>query len=85
MKTLSDLPNIGKITEEELNQVGIYTPEQLIETGSKEAYLKIRQIDPGACLHLLYGLEGAVEGIRYTKLSDSTKEDLKEFFNFINR
>ena len=29
MGELSKLPNIGKIVEEQLNQVGIYTEEQL--------------------------------------------------------
>lgn len=35
MSKLSDLPNIGKKLEEQLNEVGIETIEQLKEVGSK--------------------------------------------------
>ena len=42
MGELSKLPNIGKIVEEQLNQVGIYTEEQLARLGSRQAWLKIR-------------------------------------------
>jgi len=37
-------------------------------------------IDPGAYLHMLYGLQGAIEGIKDSLLSKSTKEDLKAFY-----
>ena len=45
MGELKDLENIGAKTEEQLNQAGIYTKEQLIKAGSKEAWLKIRAFD----------------------------------------
>lgn len=81
MCKLSALPNIGKVIEKQLNAIGIYTPEELINTGSKDAFLRIKLLDNTACLHMLYALQGAIEGIRYTQLSQSTKEDLKQFFN----
>lgn len=81
MDKLSDLPNIGKDTEKQLNDVGIFSYEQLIKTGSKQAWLKIKEIDPSACIHRLYGLEGAIRGIRKSELPDDVKKDLKEFYN----
>jgi DNA transformation protein len=78
---LQDLPNIGKVAETLLIASGIPTSEDLIRVGSKEAFLKIRQIDPTACLHMLYGLEGAIQGIRDTTLSPEVKKDLKEFYH----
>ena len=64
MASLKDMPNIGPVAAEALEKVGIETPEQLREVGAKEAWLRIRaQVDPVACLHLLQGLEAAVEGI----------------------
>lgn len=48
MGELANLINIGKSIEEQLNQVGITTYEQLKETGSKESWLKIKAIDPSA-------------------------------------
>ena len=64
MNSLSKLPNIGKVLEKQLNEVGIYTIEDLKQIGSQEAWLKIKQRDPSACLHRLMALEGAIQGIK---------------------
>ena len=48
MGELSQLPNIGEVVEEQLNQVGIMTYEQLKEIGSEKAWLKIKAIDESA-------------------------------------
>jgi len=81
MGELSKLPNIGKAVEEQLNQVGIDTVEQLKEAGSKQAWLRIKGIDESACINRLYVLEGAIQGIRWHDLSDDAKSELKEFFS----
>ncbi len=83
MSKLSDLPNIGKKLEEQLNEVGIETIEQLKEVGSKQAWLDIKAIDDSACINRLCALEGAIQGIRWHSLSDEVKRDLKEFYNAI--
>jgi DNA transformation protein len=81
MGELATLPNIGKDTENRLNSVGIMTVEQLREIGSKKAWLMLRTLDDTACLHRLYGLEGAVQGVKKSALSPETKRELKEFFD----
>ncbi len=82
MDKLSSLPNVGKVLEQNLIAVGIETPEQLRDLGSKEAFMRIRlHADPGACLHMLYGIEGAVRGVRDTLLDAETKQELKAFYN----
>lgn len=82
MAALNDLPNIGEVLARQLQQVGIETPQQLKAAGSKEAFLRLRlQVDETACLHKLYALQGAVEGVRYTQLSIQTKQQLKQFFH----
>lgn len=81
MNKLSMLPNIGKTVEQQLNEVGIKTVKQLLEIGSKEAWMKIKSIDNSACINRLYGLEGAIQGIRWHSLSDEVKSELKEFYN----
>ena len=78
MGELSKLPNIGKELERQLNEVGIMTADELKELGAQQAWLKIRAIDPSACLHRLTALEGAVEGIKKTELSPDKKAELKE-------
>ncbi|BCJ92980.1 competence protein TfoX [Anaerocolumna cellulosilytica] len=81
MHKLTELPNIGKVIENRLNAIGIYTLAELISIGSREAFFHIKLIDNTACLHMLYALQGAVEGKRYTQLSKSTKQELKQFFD----
>lgn len=80
MSELSKLPNIGKIIEEQLLQVGIDTPEKLKAVGSKQAWLDIKAIDPSACYNRLCALEGAIQGVRWHYLSDAVKQDLKDFY-----
>ena len=85
MGELSKLPNIGEVVEKQLNDVGIYTVDQLIKAGSKEAWLRIRAIDSSACIHRLYALEGAVHGVKKICLTKEIKEDLKEFMKEVNQ
>ena len=81
MSTLSDLPNVGKVLEDNLRKINIETPEQLLQIGAEEAFFRIRMVvDPGACLHMLYGIQGAIEGIPDKFLSDQTKERLRLFY-----
>ncbi|GAA0085308.1 TfoX/Sxy family protein [Clostridium sp. CTA-7] len=83
MDKLSDLPNIGEKLEEQLNETGIETIDQLKESGSKEAWLNIKAIDSSACINRLYALEGAIQGIRWHNLSTEVKKELKEFYNSV--
>ena len=81
MGELSKLPNIGKVVEKQLNDVGISTVDDLINIGSKEAWLKIKEVDESACLNRLMALEGAIQDIRWHNLSQEDKKNLKEFYN----
>ncbi len=81
MGELSKLPNIGKVLEEQLNEAGINTADDLINIGSKEAWLKIKEIDESACINRLMALEGAIQNIRWHDLSADDKENLKDFYN----
>ncbi len=83
MGELTKIPNIGKEIERQLNEVGIFTFDQLSEIGSKQAWLRIRSIDDSACLNRLMGLEGAIQGIRWHNLPEDVKADLKEFYSRI--
>ncbi|EHQ90456.1 TfoX/Sxy family protein [Desulfosporosinus youngiae] len=81
MSALSHLPNVGKVLESNLLQVGIKTPEQLRDMGAEEAFIRIRAyVDQGACLHMLYGIQGAIEGVPDKLLEDSTKQRLRKFY-----
>ena len=81
MGELSKLPNIGKVLENQLNDVGINTVDDLIDHGSKEAWFKIKEVDDSACLNRLMALEGAIQNIRWHNLSDEDKDDLRSFYD----
>lgn len=84
MSHLLKLPNTGKVLEKNLLEIGISTPEQLQKMKAEEVFLCIRQqVDEGACLHMLYGIEGAIEGIKDKDLSEEVKTRLKDFFNHL--
>lgn len=81
MSELSKLPNVGKVLESNLIKVGIKTPEQLRKAGAEEAFTRIcLQVDAGACLHMLYGIQGAIEGLPDKYLPDKTKQELRIFY-----
>lgn len=81
MTELQSLPNVGKVLAEHLKAVGINSYEELINTGTETIFLKIRmQRDAGACLHMLYGIEGAIQGIPKKQLAPERKEQLLHFY-----
>ena len=85
MASLSDLPNVGKVLEANLRRVGIETPEQLRSAGAEAAFLRIRdRADSGACLHMLYGIQGAIDGIPDRFLPGAVKQRLKKFYKNIS-
>ncbi len=85
MGELSNLPNIGPVVEQQLNQVGIFTEEQLKQEGAENAWLKIQSIDDSACIHRLLGIEGAILGIKKKYMPPERKEQLREFYQWNKR
>lgn len=79
MAELTSMRNIGKEMARKLTAAGIGSPEQLMEAGSKQAYLQLKILYPQVCLVHLYALEGAVRNVDYNRLPEDTKADLKAF------
>lgn len=78
---LTELPNVGPVLAENLQRIGVETPEALRKMGAEEAWLRIRlNVDSGACLHQLQALAGAAAGVPKKELSPERKTELKEFF-----
>ncbi len=79
---LTALPNIGPVLAGNLKKIGVETPEALREMGAEGAWTAIRgQVDPGACLHQLQALAGAVAGVPKKDLPPERKAELKAFFD----
>ena len=79
MTELISTTNIGKEMARKLTSVGIDSKEKLIETGSKEAFFKLKAAYPSVCLVHLYTLEGAIQNTEFNSLSEDKKKELKEF------
>ncbi len=83
MSELTEMMNIGKEMAKKLTAVGIDSSEKLIRTGSKQAFLQLKQEYPNVCLVHLYALEGAICNTGFQCLSDEKKKELKEFSDFL--
>lgn len=85
MSELTSLRNIGKEMEKKLTSVGIDSAEKLIESGSKQAFMKLKEAYPSVCLVHLYTLEGALTDVEFNSLSEDKKKELKEFSDFLRK
>lgn len=79
MTSLISMKNIGKEMKAKLESVGINTAKDLIQIGSKDAYLHLRMKYSNICLVHLYTLQGAIDNIEYHNLPENMKNDLKKF------
>lgn len=83
MQALTDLPNIGGVMVQRLAAVGITDSETLLRLGSREVFIKLKLHEGDTCMSTLYGLEGAVRGVRWHDLPESDRADLRAFFRSI--
>ena len=81
MSDLQRHSNIGAKIAEQLMAVDINSFEQLAQTGSRAAWLRIKAIDPSACLNRLMSLEGAIQNVRWHHLSNADKAALRAFYH----
>ena len=75
---MEKIKNIGIVSEQWLRAVGINSLAELEEIGSIETYraIVLHGFNPG--LNLLYALEGAIQGVKWTELSGQTKIRLRK-------
>ena len=85
MTELTSMMNIGSEMAKKLTAVGIDSSEKLIETGSKQAFFKLKEAYPSVCLVHLYALEGAICNMEFNSLSEDKKKELKEFSDFLKK
>lgn len=79
MTELGSMINIGKEIEKKLKSVDICSAEELVHTGSKEAFFRLKMKNSNICLVHLYTLQGAIDHIQYNLLPAEVKCDLKAF------
>ena len=59
-RQISKLRNLGSVTEQWLNEVGISSEDDLRRVGAVEAYRLVKQAGFNPSLNLLYALHGAL-------------------------
>ena len=74
---LSHLKNIGQVSEAWLNEIGIYTREELQAVGPVRAYQLVKQQGYNATLNLVYALQGAIMDLHWNDLPLALREQLK--------
>lgn len=79
MTELISMRNIGKEMERKLKSIGVCSSGELKRMGSKEAFLRLKMRYPSICAVYIYTLQGAIDDIDYNRLSEETKQDLKQF------
>ncbi len=85
MAELTSMVSIGKEMAKKLASVGIDSPQKLTLSGSKQAFLKLKERYSNVCLVHLYALEGAVQNVEFNSLSEEKKKELKEFSDFLKK
>lgn len=74
----SELKDFGPKTTSWLNEIGVYTLEDVEREGVVEVYKRLKEAFPHkVTLNALYGLQAAVMGIPWQALPLEMKEDLK--------
>lgn len=79
MNDLTNRINIGKDTAAKLMQVDINSVDELITLGTEQAFIRLQALDAGACLCLLYSIDGAISNTKWNKISTERKQELKTF------
>lgn len=73
---LLTLKNLGAASVNILHAIGINSYDDLKNTGSVNAYAKIKSRGIGVSKVMLYALEGALLNIHWNELDESLKSDL---------
>ena len=79
-RNLTDLKNIGKTIAGRLNEVGIFSEDDLMLVGAVGAHRLIKQIHPNETLavcYYLYSFEGALTDKHWNELGEERKQQLK--------
>jgi len=79
-RKLTDLKNIGKKIAGRLNEVGIFSEDELRVVGPVEAHRMIKEIYFDETLpvcYYLYSFEGALNDIHWDEIGEKRKQELK--------
>ena len=79
-KNLTNLKNIGRKIAERLNEVGIFSEDDLRRVGAVSAHSMIKAKHPNETLpvcYYLYSFEGALTDKHWNEISEQRKQQLR--------
>ena len=80
-RNLTDLKNIGKKIASRLNEVGIFSEDELRIVGAVKSHEMIKNRypdEPLAVCYYLYSFEGAISNKHWNNIGEEKKRELKE-------
>lgn len=79
-KKISDLKNLGAVSEREFHKAGIKTAQKFIQLGWKKALLKLIQVNPKNRHSIFaYALIGALTNKEWSRISESEKQEARDY------
>ncbi|PLX06388.1 MAG: competence protein TfoX [Marinilabiliales bacterium] len=82
---ITGVHNIGKVLELKLEAVGIHSLDELKEVGTEESFLRLLSNNKNTSRSVIFSIEGAIKGVRWHKLDEDRKNELREFYNSVVR
>ena len=83
-RKLIDLKNIGSKIAGRLNEVGIFSEDELHYFGPVEAHKRLKEKYSNECLpvcYYLYSFEGALHDLHWNDIGEKRKQELKRMIN----
>lgn len=77
-RRIEDIRNFGPYTTGILNQIGIYTEQDLLSTDYPSISQKLIEKGITPNLNIFYGIEMALQGKAWTKISSQEKQEIKQ-------
>ena len=80
-RRVNELPNIGTLIAQRLNEIGIVTEDDLRRVGAVGAHRRIKNNYPDKTLsvcYYLYSFEAALRNMHWDDLTEDEKKDLKQ-------
>lgn len=75
---ISDLKNFAKTSERWLNEIGVYTKEDLKRLGSIHAYRLLKERGFNVSLNMVYAIEATLLDLHWQELPSDLKAELRE-------
>lgn len=73
---LSKLKNLGPVSINMLNEIGIFTKKDIIEAGPSKIYHILKANGKDVSMIIVYALYGAINNIHFAEIDKETKKML---------